>query len=366
MFGFPVRRACIIAAVTAAFACGTPTAVGDVGQLASVQANAPIAAEGGWVAWSEPWQGAWRLAAWHNGTVAPLAVSPRPQPFDLDLGTDARGRTVATFSRCTQTPATSRDGRPAPWTGAGCRVHVLDLATGRESEPAIPRSRGSSDTTPSMWRGRIAFARRDQRHHDVAQVMLWSPRMRHLRRLRHGAIPTRCPFRTGCKGLTRRGAVEGLDLGERLVTFLWWVDAPAVVGHGGWEVRADRLPSGRSVLAGAGFLGEACASGFDSIVPSLPAADGNQVWFSKLGSACFKTRAFLVRFDVRRRRGASGAVPGNVLQFAKDGGALYALVAPKPQVEVDPTCEPASPCTIERLERPPLTTVIRRVGSPFF
>jgi hypothetical protein len=362
-----MRRICtLIVVVSAAFGCGASAAVANPEQLGTVQANAPIAAAGGWVAWSEPWQGAWRLMAWHDGRVAPLPAALRPQPFDLDLGTDARGRTVATFSRCTQTPVTSRDGRPAPWTGAGCRVHVLDLATGQESEAGVPRSARFSDTTPSMWHGRIAFARRDPHHHDVAQVMLWSPRTRHLRKLRHGAIPTHCPFRIGCKGLTVRGAVEGLDLGDRLVTFLWWVDAPAVVGHGGWEIRADRLPSGRSVLAGAGFLGEACASGFHSIVPSLPAADANHVWFSKLGSACFKNRAFLVRFNVRRRQGASGAVPGQVLQFAKDADALYALVAPEPQGEVEPACEPGAPCTIERLERPPLTTVIRRVGSPFF
>jgi hypothetical protein len=361
------RSLTVAAAVAAAIGGGASPAAAESQALAIVTANVPIAAGGGWVAWSAPGEGGWRLMAWHRGAVTMLPAAARPQPFDLDLGTDARGRTVATFSRCTQTPVTFFDGRTASWTGTGCSIHVLDLATAHERSAGIPHPAGSSDTTPSMWRGRIAFARRDPRHRDIAQVMLWSPRTRRLRTLRHGAISSRCPFRTGCRGMTVRGAVEGLDLGARLATFLWWVDAPAVAGHGGWEVRADRLADGRSVRAGSGVLGEVCTGGTDTVIPSVPAADGSQVWYSQLSSACYRNTASLIRFSVRPRNGRSGAVPGDVLQFAKDGDALYALVAPEPKGEVRPACDvPGAPCTIQRTERPALTKTIRRPGSPFF
>jgi hypothetical protein len=365
-----MRRSLTVAVVVVAALCGGASpAVAEPQALATVTANVPIAAAAGWVAWSAPVQGGWRLVAWHAGAVITLPAAPRPQPFDLDLGTDAHGRTVVTFSRCTQTPVSgaSGDGRLAAWTGAGCRVRVLDLVTGVERAVGIPGRKDSSDTTPSIWRGRIAFARRDARHHDIAQVMLWSPRTRRLKTLHHGAISSSCPFRSGCRGMTVRGAVEGLDLGARLLTFLWWVDTPAVAGHGGWEVRANRLANGQSVRVGSGFLGEVCTGGADSVVPSLPAADGSHVWYSQLSSACYRNTASLIRFSVRRQKGRSGAVAGNVLQFAKDGGVLYALVAPEPTGEVRPACDvPGAPCTIQRIERPALTKRISRPGSPFF
>jgi hypothetical protein len=311
--------------------------------------------------------GLWRLVAWHNGTLTPLSAAARPQPFDVDLGTDARGRTVATFSRCTKTPVTTFDGRTAAWTGAGCRVRVLDVVTGRERAVDVPHPRGTSDTTPSMWRGRLAFARRDPSHRDVAQVLLWSPQTHRLTSLHHGGIPRHCPFENGCKGLTVRGAVEGLDLGAHLATFLWWVDAPGVVGHGGWEVRADRLSDGRSVLAGSGFVGEECTGGTDAVVPSSPAADGVRVWYSRLASSCYVGAASVVRFDSYAGRSAAGDLPGDVLQFAKDGRSLYALIAPKPQNGAAPACSaPGVPCTVERLTPPALIPTKSRPHSPFF
>ena len=299
--------------------------------------------------------------------MAQVPVPPRTQPFDLDLGTDVHGRPVATFSRCTRTPNVFF-GLTQAWTGAGCHVRVVDLATGRERAGGVPRPPGTSDTTPSMWRGRIAFARRDtSRHHDVAQVLLWSPSTRRLTTLPHGALPTDCPYRGGCKGMTVRGAVDGLDLGARVLTFRWWMDAPGVIGHGGWEVRADRLSDRRSVLAGAGLTGEACTSGPDGLLPSVPSADGSDVWFSRLSSTCYVDTASVVRFDVDTRGAAFASLDGEILQSTKDGDALYALVAPKPQGQVGAACDaPGAPCTIERLDPPALVARAYTPRSPFF
>jgi hypothetical protein len=363
-----MRRSRVVAvAVAAAYACGAATASAEPLALSTVAANVPIAAHGGWVAWSAPATGGgWGLAAWHDGQVIALPVARRAQPFDVDLGTDARGRTVATFSRCTTAP-TDYFGRLQTWTGAGCRVRVVDLATGRERAAGVRRPAGASDTTPSMWRGRIAFARRDRRHKDVAQVLLWSPATHRVTALRHGAVPTDCPYQGGCEGMTVRGSVQGLDLGSRLATFLWWVEAPGVVGHGGWEVRADRLDEGRSVLTGAGFVGEACTGSVDGVAPSVPAADGDDVWYSRLTSACYVDTTSVVRFDARTRRAAVGELSGEILRFAKDGDALYALVAPTPQDKVAPACDaPGAPCTIERIDAPALVSKSYTPHSPFF
>jgi hypothetical protein len=50
---------------------------------------------------------------------------------------------------------------------------------------------------------------------------------------------------------------------------------------------------------------------------------------------------------------------------AGGGDALYALVAPAPQGEVDPTCAADAPCAIERLDPPPLVARAYRPKSPF-
>jgi hypothetical protein len=357
-----MRRSWVLAAVALA-CCAAPAAAEPVA-LAPVTASVPIAAHGGWVVWSVPASGGWGLAAWHRGRVATLRVAPRPRPFDLDLGTDARGRTVATFSRCAE--ISTANPPLLPPTGEDCRVRVLDLATGHERAGGVPRPKDASDTMPSMWRGRIAFARHDPRHGDVAQLLLWSPSKHRLTTLRHGALPTACPYRT-CKRLRVVGSVLSLDLGAELATFVWAVQAPGVVGHLGYELRADRLDDGRSVLAGFGYVGEACTSDPDGAAPFGAAAAGNAVWYALAASTCYVNSYSLVRFDARTRKAAFGALSGEILRFAKDRDALYALVAPKPQGEVAPTCDaPGEPCLIERIDRPVMTPRRFTPQSPLY
>ncbi len=165
---------------------------------------------------------------------------------------------VATFTRCSTSPMASF-GRTDSWTGDDCGVSVFDLLTGDEHHPEIERPEGATDTTPSIWGERIAFARRDRDHGDVQQLLLYNDRTGLTTTLRHGALSTRCTFRS-CRGETYRGAIQSLDLGARVAAFLWWVEAPAAAGHGGWEVRADRLSTGASLRVGSGTLGEACTA----------------------------------------------------------------------------------------------------------
>ncbi len=207
-----------------------------------------------------------------------------------------------------------------------------------------------------MWRGQIAFSRRDRRHEDVSQVLLWKRGQREPQVLRHGAMPTRCPFTTGCAGSRNRGAVTGLDLGSRLVTFTWMIDHPGVVGHLGWEVRANDLRSGRSTRVGTGYVGEACTEGVDGMTPSTPSAAGTRVWWAELQSTCYRLESKLRHYDTAGPSAHTGDVPGVVLRLARADGKLYGLVAPAPSGEVAPATRPlrtrrARPCTRSSLDR---------------
>ena len=136
-----------------------------------------------------------------------------------------------------------------------------------EGTPTITHPADTSDTTPSMWDGNIAFARYDPRHHaDVAQLLFWSGRTHKLRVLRHGATPTGqpCPpakgevgrrireSKTEClpnsiKGDVTEGAIDSIDLGPDLVSFLWKIDGPGVISTGGGWERFDSM-TGRLFL----------------------------------------------------------------------------------------------------------------------
>ena len=349
--------------------------------VASVSAETPISAGGGWLLWSVPANGGWRLEAYHDGRVEALAVPARRAPFDVSVGTNAQGAAVATFSRCARTPIMRDVGETQaiggslmdPRTGAGCRLRVLALASGRESQPRIPHPRGSSDTTPSMWHGSIAFARRAPGHGEVWQVMLWSPRHpRSVATLRHGAIPSHCPFEPGgCSARPAYGEVEALDRDGGLVTFLWAVEGPGVAGEGAWEVRVDNLANGRSRLAEAGFGHEACtgpANGLEYVWPEAPIADGALVLFPPLvGFNCFRSFASVLGgYRPGARHASAGEFADVVLGMARDGDSFYGLVPPPAQRDADsPSCSATEPCTLEQISEPALTVEKPSPVSPF-
>jgi len=264
--------------------------------IAPIGADVPISAGGGWLVWSVPVNGGWGLEAYHDGVVEELPVAPRPEPFDVNVGTDASGKPVATFSRCTHTPKSQDDGSgvidesmPTLDPGAGCRLDAFNLVTGRERALPIAHPAHSSDTTPSMWHGEVAFARMTAGRGDISQVLLWSPRHAHkLRVLPAGEIPSSCVRNVRCDGESVEAAVQGLDLDADVVTFLWSIKASGILGHEDWEVRVDSIASGHGNLAGSGFLGEACVSGgLELALPETPISVGAGVLFSEFRrSAC--------------------------------------------------------------------------------
>lgn len=359
----------------ALFLMGGSTTSAAPGQVALLQAATPISAGSGWLVWSIPVAGGWGLEAAHGGRVGSLPVRPRPRPFDVDVGTDSRGRPVLTYSRCTKTPELDANGgeespngvRTSPSTGAGCRVHAFSLASQRESMLPIPHPRGTSDTTPSMWHGSVAFGRRAPHHGSVWQVMLWSPRNpRRLSTLRHGAVPIRCPG--GCAGRSIVGEVQALDLDAHLLAFIWSIEAPGVFGEEDWEERVDDLATGRSSLAGSAIGTESCTDEHVPVEeewPGPPTLDGYTALFSKLERGeCYRRVVTQITSDMRGvLRGAALALP--VVELARDGATLYALVAPLPTGETDPGCSAIAPCVLRRLTPAPLSSLRSKPTPPF-
>jgi hypothetical protein len=378
-----MKRLSVLAAVAFALAYGVPVCTAGAEPLplsvAIVGAETPISAGGGWLLWSVRASGGWGLEAYHEGRSQALPVRPRPQPFDVSVGTDARGAAVATFSRCARTPKMRDVGETEvtggsllePRTGAGCRVYLLELGSGRERRLPIPHPSGASDTTPSMWRGSVVFARRAPGHGDVWQVMLWSPgKPRTVRTLKHGATPSRC--RSNCGEGPIRGEVEALDRDGGLVTFLWAVEGPGVLGEGPWELRVDDLANGHSSLAEAGYGHEACTGppdGLEYVWPEAPIANGAVALFPQLeGFSCFRSFASVLgRYRPGAKRARSGPLADPVLGLAKDGDALYGLlpVSPWENGGDSPNCSALAPCTIERITAPSLTPDRFRPAPPF-
>lgn len=336
--------------------------------VAPVSADVPISGGEGWLVWSVPVASGWGLEAYHDSTLSSLPVPLCPQPFDVSVGTDLHGTPVVTFSRCTRTPKMEVLGSEAiggsllvPRSGAGCRLHVLELRNGHDSALPIPHQADTSDTSPSMWHGEVAFARKTPGRSNISQVMLWSPRHpRRLRALPQGTIPTKCGSKRSCILRPAYGEVQALDFNGRVVTFLWATDGPGVLGHGGWEVRVDDLADGHSSLAGSGIITEACTGGgteVERLEPPLAVDDG--VLFSEYRRAnCYKHySSYLHSYQIGTKRPNSSPLPGIVLGLAKDGDAIYALAAPAPDIETETgaSCSTTAPCTLEQIEEPALT-----------
>jgi hypothetical protein len=349
----------------------------DLAPVANVSA---LSAHAGWVTWSERQAGGeWRLVLWHDGVRASAPIPPRSVPFDADVGSDAHGRPVVTYSRCAADPHpvapftltqdyVSPNGLPNQATARGCTLRVLSLTTGRESRLHVHRPRGASDTTPSMWRGDVAFAR-IAKGQTVAQILLWRHRRDRIRRLRHGTVPMGCPYKEGCKGVIRRGSAQQLDLGRDGVAFVWDIQAPAVIGAGdGWELRVDDLRTGASRNYDSGYQSGACGARY----PVSPTMVGRDVWFSELRWRCDVLHTSYVRGVVSSRRGLLETGPPVMWQLAVDGTTAYSIRGPRPpSPEAAPSNDaPCSgtygPCRLVAEPLPDLAATGRPAEGPVF
>jgi hypothetical protein len=328
--------------------------------LAPVASDSPTTAYGGWVVWSEQRDdGLWTLVGFHDGVKTALTAVPGSRPFDADLGPDAHGRPTLVFSRCAVEP----DPRALqPWAVArDCRLHELDPAGGVEHPLGVPRPRGAADSTPSLWRGRVAFQRRAGGA-DVARLLVYDFATRRTTTLRHGAVPHGCTFVGGCPHARYRGEVGELDLGARTVAFSWHLAAPNVTGVGAaWEMRAERIADRRSVLAGSGYVSGACGAR----TPYSPNATATGLVFLSRWYHCEQVTGTLTSTTIAsgllsRTDDAGGGIAWRI---ARDGATTYAVLGPGHRDTQ--TSLPAGSLRLVRLDGLALQPTGRRASEPF-
>jgi len=309
--------------------------------VAPVRELTAISAYRGHIAWSERDEatGRWRLVHARGGELSVLPVPPRTVPFDADLGPDRRGRPTAVYSRCRREPAFSPGLVLTPdWMRAGgCDLYRLRLGAPREQRIRAVSSRRGSETTPSIWRGRLAFARRSPRR-AAARLYVRTGGRKRPKRLRGGTIG-RCVPR-GCAGVPRPYAgPDTLDLGRRSLAVLWRLTNGNVIGTGvGWELRLNPLAGHRSFLVASGYVGGAC--GF--ALPVSPNAADRSVYFLDRAGDCTTARTLVteVRPRAQSRREAQPAT-GFAYSIARDGRNFYWMRGPRPEADGN---DPGSAC----------------------
>lgn len=191
-----------------------------------------VEAHAGRVVWSDYDAGAdvWRLMEHSDGAVRPVPVRPRDTPFDVDLGSDGRGGSLAVYSRCSRR---LRHDRPAPPQGSGrdhgCDLYAYSFATGRERELRRANS-GGDEAWPAVWGSRLAFVRTypDRRGRRGRTPYLYWRRLgdrRSSERLRRpsSAVKVRTSTRRGRRTRTEYLPYEisGLDMRWRKVAYAW-------------------------------------------------------------------------------------------------------------------------------------------------
>jgi hypothetical protein len=101
-------------------------------------------------------EGSYRLAIRQQGQVELLPVTPSQAPFDVDIGTDGQGRPQLIYTRCKVERASVEYGTN---DSRGCDLFLLSLAGGGSEQPVRNANTSANEFAPTLWNGRIAFAR---------------------------------------------------------------------------------------------------------------------------------------------------------------------------------------------------------------
>jgi hypothetical protein len=156
---------CALTGVAAASSAATTLAIAQPGPTT-------VSALGDRVVFSQPIPSSPRryilVQAAAGGPVAAIpGIAAQSTPFDVDLGTDTKGQTIAMYSRCSRASARVYPfgaGLPRRDLAQRCRIKQYDFASGREtSVGGLREPSWASDYLPTRWGSLLAFARRDSR-----------------------------------------------------------------------------------------------------------------------------------------------------------------------------------------------------------
>jgi hypothetical protein len=203
-----------------------------------------------------------------------LPVGDRAVPFDADVGRDAAGGAVVSYSRCAVDATLGFVLPSVDFSSArGCRPFVLDVehAGARPRPLRLARASGLSLSTPSVHGRSVAAVAAPSRGTN-ARILLWRDTTQAPVRLRGGTAP-KCPF-ASCS-IAPRSGVDALDLGPRSVAFLWRLSQPPYGAGPGIELRTSSLhpgQAGRQIFSAQGYLSGAC--GFRQPLSTTAGASG--------------------------------------------------------------------------------------------
>jgi hypothetical protein len=329
--------------------------------IATVSRPTPVSAFAGRLVWSsyDPATHGYRLMTRARGVTSALPVRPRGVPFDVDLGPDRHGDTVAVYSRCRHDPP-RRD--PAignaltqmpDWArGRGCDLYELHFRAGREKRISAASSPESSEFLPSIWKSRIAFARVRERRRGVERTRPYlhvrSLSGAHRSRRLPGGSRSRLRFCIGkpmrCKLKVEPGPTA-LDLGPRRLTFGW--DSGSEIG----PTTAVYLETiGRSVITRK-LLARTGSGSIQSKEYFSPAIEGGRVFWERTifgEDASSRLRRYTISARTIEETplpppAAQDAYRRPVLATAISGADVFYLISGH-ILPGEPGCTPQSPC----------------------
>jgi hypothetical protein len=260
----------------------------------------------------------WFLSVRRVGATAPerVPVAPSARPFDADIGPDSAGRPELIYSRCSNPP-----GVP---TGCDLFVFALDGQTG---ERAVRNANDPdhNDFNPTIWRGRIAWARdygSGSRPNPIVYTKaLTAPRSQPSRRLPGVPQQRRGDVDPRVNGPTTGRTVQDLELwGENLALTVSY-GCGGCSGIDQSELRLDDLGDGSARQVAFQVVG---LSGQTLVGPSF--FNGRLGWYKAcLGdpAGCQQGQGGPFRYALTARtyqRSPSGA---RVDGFADTGTLLY-------------------------------------------
>ena len=308
--------------------------------IATVGAPATLSAYGGTIAWSayDDATRRYTLMARDASGVRALGVPTRASAFDVDLGPGASGTPVAVYSRCATDPSFAE-----PLGYAGCRLYRYDLPNGPERAIPIHRRAGFSDTTPAIWRGRVAWVRRADAGAgaDRPQVLLGAVDGTGTPHTLPLITERRCwrnydPSPPLICGPTSRRSVRGLDLSPAGVAISQEYLCPhakgADPGGCGGGFREDELTL-RTAGGNLHRLADTVA-GLGGQIWTGPAFSGNGLFFARacLGDpgGCNRGGNRIVRYDLHTHRFTRAPGPVRLYGLGIDAGRFYELLEPQP------------------------------------
>jgi hypothetical protein len=245
----------------AAVAGLAPSAHAQQTTIASLSRPTPVSAYQGHVAWSTYVPGRGYVLTTNFDPAGKIGagsfewpVRARKVPFDVDLGPGPTGAIVAVYSRCRHEPGRRRaflgnalTQMPEWRSGRGCDLYEYGFS-GRERRVAPESTRSASEFLPSVWKGRIAFARVYERRAGRAgkRAHLYLRRGGGSRRLPAGARST-ARFCSGKPKRCTRPVEPGptaLDLNGTRLAFGW----DSAGGGGPTSAVYVDTPRGRAIV----------------------------------------------------------------------------------------------------------------------